>query len=43
VLAALRKRQVNLSGANLSGANLSGAPRRIRYFLDESKAIKGLF
>ena len=35
--------RVNLSGANLSGANLSGAPRRIRYFLDENKAIKGLF
>jgi hypothetical protein len=35
--------RVNLSaGANLSGANLSGAPRRIRYFLDENKAIKGL-
>jgi len=35
--------RVNLSGANLSGANLSGAPRRIRYVLDENKAIKGLF
>jgi len=34
---------VNLSGANLSGANLSGAPRRIRFFVDESKAINGLF
>ena len=33
---------VNLSGANRSGANLSGVPGRIRYFLDENKAIKGL-
>jgi ABC-2 type transport system permease protein/lipopolysaccharide transport system permease protein len=35
--------RVNLSGSNPSGANLSAAPRRIRYFLDENKAIKGLF
>lgn len=35
--------RVNLSGANQSDADLSGAPRRIRYFLDENNAIKGLF